>query len=270
MNNDLVKIGIFGCSGRMGRNLLKEVLETEGCILSGGLEHSKSSFLGVDIGELIGQDKIGIAVNDDIENFVGESDVIIDFSNPSATLNLAEVAARQKTALVIGTTGFSGDQQGELESFARSTPIVAAYNMSVGVNTLLGLVEKVAATLDDSYDIEILEMHHNKKIDSPSGTAISLGKAAADGREVALSDVSRKTREGIIGERPRGEIGFATLRGGDVIGDHTVIFAGNGDRIELTHKASNRTIYASGAVRAAKWVTQQDVKLYSMKEVLGI
>ena len=265
-----MKIGILGCAGRMGRTLVKEVLETEGVELSCGLEPHDSPLIGKDIGTLIGNDQIGVAVTDDLESFVSNADAVIDFTAPAATIATAEAAARHNTIHIIGTTGLDSGQEEQLRQYARNIPIVYASNMSVGVNLLLHLIEKVAATLDEQFDIEIVEMHHNQKVDAPSGTALALGKAAADGRNVALADVACKSREGHTGKRPQGEIGFATLRGGDVVGDHTVIFAGAGERIELTHKASNRTIYAKGAVRAALWAANQQPGLYTMQDVLGL
>ncbi len=266
-----MKIAILGCAGRMGRTLLKETLDTEGCTLAGGLEPKGGLHLGTDIGVLAGEGEIGIAVTDDLETLAGAADALIDFTTPAATITAAEACARHKTVHIIGTTGLTAKQQEQLERYAKETPIVFAPNMSVGVNLLAVLAEKVAAALSATdFDIEVLEMHHNQKVDAPSGTALLLGRAAADGRGVALSDVARYTREGNTGARKKGEIGFATLRGGDVIGDHTVMFAGAGERIELTHKASSRAIYARGALRAAKWANGKKPGLYSMKDVLGI
>lgn len=265
-----MKIGVIGCSGRMGKTIVKEILSTEGCVLSGGVDRPSSDFLGEDVGYVAGEEKIGLAITDDIENIIDESDAVIDFTNPVSSVKCAEICARLSTIHIIGTTGLDGNQTNKLYDYAQETPIVFSSNMSIGINLLLGLVEQVASILDTSFDIEILEMHHRNKVDSPSGTALSLGKAAADGRNESLSDIQKLSREGIIGERSRGEIGFATLRGGDVIGEHAIIFAGDGERIELTHKASNRNIYAKGAVRAANWAKEQQPKLYTMKDVLGL
>jgi 4-hydroxy-tetrahydrodipicolinate reductase len=270
MTTETLKIGIFGCSGRMGKALLAEVINSNDCQLSGGLVTEHSSNKGRDLGELAGLEPLGIATTTDIDSFLSDADVVIDFTSPTSTLKLASLCVNSDTTLIVGTTGLSDEQIETLDGYAKHTAIVFAPNMSVGVNLLLGLVEKVAATLDESVDIEIVEMHHRHKVDSPSGTALGLGKAAADGRKVALSDVACYARDGIIGERPPGEIGFATLRGGDVVGEHTVIFADEGERIELTHKASSRTVFARGAVRAAKWAAEKPAKLYSMKDVLGL
>jgi len=266
-----MKIGIIGCAGRMGRTLLKEVISTDGCTLSGGVDHEKSNYLGKDIGSLIHEDTLGICVTDDKDALIFESDAIIDFTTPASSLACAEIASKHGTTHIIGTTGLSGEEQNKLAEYAKHTPIVFAPNMSIGVNLLLSLVEQVASTLDEEYDIEVLEMHHRNKVDSPSGTALALGRAAADGRNIALADVSCRSRDGHTGVRPSGEIGFATMRGGDVIGDHTVMFAGSGERIEITHKASDRSIYSRGAVRAAIWAKQQNPgRLYSMKDVLNL
>ncbi len=270
MKMESLNIGIFGCSGRMGRTLLAEVINTHGCTLSGGLVSGSSSALGKDLGELAGLDTLGLVATDDIESFVSQADVIVDFTSPSSTLECVEICTRLKTPVVIGTTGLTGSQISELENYAKDNVIVFAPNMSIGVNLLLGLVEKVAATLDDSVDIEIVEMHHKHKVDAPSGTALGLGRAAAEGRNVALSDVACYSREGQVGERQKGEIGFATLRGGDVIGEHSVIFADEGERIELTHKASSRNIFARGAIRAAIWTQSSGNGLFSMQDVLGL
>lgn len=264
-----MKIGIIGGAGRMGRMLIKEVLSTQNCSLAGAVEHGKNPLLGKDLGLIIGEEAAGVTLTDNLEKLISSSDAIIDFTTPSATINAAELCAANETAHIIGTTGIDGDGRAKIEKFAKKTPIVMSSNMSIGVNLLIAAVEQAAAKLDDSYDIEIVEMHHKHKVDSPSGTALALGSAAADGRKVALSDVQKLSREGIVGARPRGEIGFATLRGGDVIGDHTVIFAGEGERIEFTHKASGRQIYSRGAVRAALWTKGRKPGLYSMKDVLS-
>lgn len=266
-----MKIGIIGCAGRMGRTLVKDVYLHEGCELSGGTERSGSEYIGQTIGTLIGVETPNIFITDDTEALVTQSDAVIDFTTPENTLALAALTAKHKKAHIIGTTGLDESQHKALASFAEQTAIVHSHNMSVGVNILLDLVEKTAARLEaDSCDIEIVEMHHRYKVDAPSGTALALGEAAAKGRNVALSDVACYAREGHTGARPTGEIGFATLRGGGVIGDHTVIFAGEDERIEITHKAGDRSIFAHGAVRAALWTKGQKPGLYSMKDVLGL
>jgi len=265
-----MKIGIVGCGGRMGRMLVGAVLEAEGCTVAGGTERPGSDAVGRDLGELVGRGTLDRMVGDDPKLLFEASDVVIDFTSPSATLLHAGLAAETRTALVVGTTGLSPEDEAELKAAADRTAIVYAPNYSVGVNLLLALTERAAAILGDDYDIDILEMHHRHKVDSPSGTALGLGRAAAHGRNVALDSVWRKSRDGLIGARPRGEIGFATLRGGDVVGDHTVIFAADGERLELGHKASSRAVFAKGAVRAALWTHGKGPGLYAMRDVLGL
>ncbi len=265
-----MKIGIAGCAGRMGRMLVETVLATEGVTLSGGTENPGNGAVGADIATLTGAEPCGETIGDDPDALFAASDVIIDFTSPDATVRHAGLAATHGTALVVGTTGLRPADFEDLETAARSVPVVQAANMSVGVNLLLGLTQQVAAILGDAYDIEIVEMHHRHKADAPSGTALALGRAAADGRGVDLDAVALRVRDGMIGARHRGDIGFATLRGGDVVGEHTVIFAGEGERIELSHRATSRAVFARGAVRAAVWTAGQPAGLYSMRQVLGL
>ncbi|NUB28429.1 4-hydroxy-tetrahydrodipicolinate reductase [Azospirillum brasilense] len=265
-----MKIGVVGCAGRMGQMLVREIAATPGCTLAGGTERVGGPALGKDIGVLAGLEPLGVVAIDDAAALFAEADAVIDFTSPEASVRHAALAAQSQTVLVIGTTGIGPAQQEPIAQAATHTPIVQSPNMSLGVNLLLALVEQVGRALGDDYDIDILEMHHRNKVDAPSGTALGLGRAAAAGRGVALEDVWQKVRDGHTGVRPRGEIGFATLRGGDVIGDHTVVFAAEGERVELTHKASGRQIYAKGAVRAALWANDKQPGLYSMKDVLGL
>ncbi|TWA69045.1 dihydrodipicolinate reductase [Azospirillum brasilense] len=265
-----MKIGVVGCAGRMGQMLVREIAATPGCTLAGGTERVGGPALGKDIGTLAGLEPLGVVAIDDAAALFAEADAVIDFTSPEASVRHAALAAQSQTVLVIGTTGIGPAQQEPIAQAATHTPIVQSPNMSLGVNLLLALVEQVGRALGDDYDIDILEMHHRNKVDAPSGTALGLGRAAAAGRGVALEDVWQKVRDGHTGVRPRGEIGFATLRGGDVIGDHTVVFAADGERVELTHKASGRQIYAKGAVRAALWANDKQPGLYSMKDVLGM
>ncbi|CAO3372060.1 4-hydroxy-tetrahydrodipicolinate reductase [Azospirillum argentinense] len=265
-----MKIGVVGCAGRMGQMLVREIAATPGCTLAGGTERVGGPALGKDIGVLAGLEPLGVTAIDDAAALFAEADAVIDFTSPEASVRHAALAAQSQTVLVIGTTGIGPAQQEPIAQAATHTPIVQSPNMSLGVNLLLALVEQVGRALGDDYDIDILEMHHRNKVDAPSGTALGLGRAAAAGRGVALEDVWQKVRDGHTGVRPRGEIGFATLRGGDVIGDHTVVFAAEGERVELTHKASGRQIYAKGAVRAALWANDKQPGLYSMKDVLGM
>lgn len=267
---ETLKIGVVGCAGRMGRMLLRTILEADGCELAGGTEPAGSERIGADLGELAGHGALGAAVGDDAVALFAKSDVVIDFTKPAASVAHAELAAQGHVGYVLGTTGLSGDQQSAIEKAAAHTAIVQAANMSLGVNLLLALVERTAGILDAAYDIEILEMHHRHKVDAPSGTALALGQAAAAGREVALDAVAQKVRDGVTGARRRGDIGFATLRGGDVAGEHTVIFAGEGERIEFAHRASTREVFARGAVKAARWVHGKPAGLYSMRDVLGL
>ena len=265
-----MRIGIVGCAGRMGRANLREVLETAGAELAGGVERPGHAALGQDLGVLAGLDPVGIPATDDLDALLAAADAVIEFSTPEATVATAARAAAKGCAHVVGTTGLDARQAGELARSAEGVPIVWAPNMSQGVNLLLGLVERVAGTLDPAFDIEILEMHHRHKVDAPSGTALALGRAAARGRGVALEDAAVRVRDGITGPRQAGTIGFATLRGGDVVGEHRVIFAGAGERLELTHVATDRRIYARGAVRAALWTAGRPPGLYGMDDVLGI
>jgi len=265
-----MRIGIIGAGGKMGHALITEILSHPKLQLSGGVVQAGNADIGRDLGELAGTAKAGAKLSANLEDLVKKSEAVIDFSSPEATTTAVKLTAQYKKIHIIGTTGLSDSQKKGLEKAAKKTVIVFSPNMSVGVNILMALTGKVAKIVDDSYDIEILEMHHGHKKDAPSGTSLGLGRAAAEGRGVDLSEVAKRTRDGIIGERKKGEIGFAALRGGDVVGDHTVIFAGSGERIELTHKAGNRAIYASGAVRAALWAKGKKHGLYSMQDVLDL
>lgn len=264
-----MRIGIAGCTGRMGLALIRAVTETEGVELAAGSIRPDQPVPDKDFWLGCGIKQAQVEVVTSAAALFTVSDAVIDFTTPASTLALAEQAAASGKPLVSGTTGLVAEQQQELAQFATRAPIVWASNMSVGVTLLTALVREVAQKLDPSFDIEIVEMHHRHKVDAPSGTALSLGKAAAEGRGVDFGAMACLAREGQAGARPMGEIGFATLRGGDVVGDHTVIFAGQGERIELTHKSSSRTIYALGAIRAARWVQHRSPGLYSMQDVLN-
>jgi 4-hydroxy-tetrahydrodipicolinate reductase len=265
-----VRIGVMGCGGRMGRMLVAEVHATEGCRLSGGCEAPGNPVLGQDIGTLAGIGPVGLAATPERGDVFAASDVVIDFTIPAASVAHAQFAAAQAKALVIGTTGFDVAQSAALEAAAARAPIVWAPNMSLAVNLLLSLVEQVAARLGDDYDVEILEMHHRYKVDAPSGTALALGAAAAKARGIDLDGHSQRVRDGLTGERRRGDIGFASLRGGDNAGEHVVMFASTGERLELAHRATSRVVYARGAVRAARWAVTRPPGLYRMKDVLGL
>ena len=265
-----LRIGISGCAGRMGRMLVAEVAATPGCTLAGGVDAPSSRDLGKDIGELAGIGAVGLAAGSDVAALLAVSDVVIEFSIPEATLAHVALAAQARKPLVIGTTGIDDKGHAALAAAAKDAPLLWAPNMSLGVNWLLALVEQTAQRLGDDYDIEILEMHHRHKIDAPSGTALALGKAAAAGRKIDLAGKSQRVRDGITGARKRGDIGFATLRGGDNAGEHRVIFAADGEMIELSHRATSRRVFARGAVAAAQWLAPQKPGLYSMKDVLGL
>ena len=265
-----MKIAIAGAAGRMGQMLIRQIAGTPGCTLAGALEGASSNALGRDAGEVAGVGAKGVKIVSDAAAAIGAAQVVIDFTVPAATVTHAKIASEKGVAMVIGTTGLDPAQTALIHEAAKKVPIMWAANMALGVNILLALVEKTASMLDPSYDIEVLEMHHRHKIDAPSGTALALGRAAAAGRKVKLEDVWRKSRDGHTGARPAGEIGFATLRGGDEVGFHTVHYAGIGERLELTHRAFSREIYANGAVKAALWTEGRKAGLYSMKDVLGL
>jgi 4-hydroxy-tetrahydrodipicolinate reductase len=264
------KMGVVGCGGRMGRMLVAEIAATEGCSIAGGSAARGSGYVNQDIGELAGIGRIGIPIGDTVEKLMRDSDVVLEFTSPDATVEHAGLAANLGTAMVIGTTGLSPEQAERVRGAARNIPIVWAPNMSLGVNVLLSVVEEVAKRLGPDWDVEIMEMHHRGKVDAPSGTALALGHAVAAGRGVRLGDVEQRARDGITGPRRTGDIGFAALRGGDATGDHHVIFAGTGERLEIIHRATSRAIYAKGAVRAARWVVGRPPGVYVLKEVLGL
>lgn len=265
-----MKIAVMGAAGRMGRELLRAIHSAPGCEISGGTEPAGSSFVGQDIGELAGLGHLGVAVSSDAGSVIAQSDAILDFTSPAATVAFAKLAAAGGKVHVIGTTGCDAAAEAAIKDAARAATIIKAGNMSLGVNLLAALTKRVAAALDEDFDIEIVEMHHRLKVDAPSGTALMLGDAAAAGRDVGLKEKSVRVRDGHTGARKSGDIGFATLRGGSVVGDHTVIFAGDGERIELTHLAQDRGIFARGAVKAAIWGKGRAPGLYAMTDVLGI
>lgn len=265
-----MKIGITAITGRMGKTIANLISQDPVVELCCGLVRSDSAFVGKDLGEFLGFEKSGNKIISDIDELVKNCDAIIDFSSPALSIQIAEKCAQHKKILVCGTTGFLDDEKQKFSSYAKDAVIIWSSNMSVGVNLLMNLCEKVASVLHDDYDIEILEMHHRNKIDAPSGTAISLGAAVAKGRGVDLKEVSKMSRVGQNCKREKGEIGFVSLRGGDVVGDHSVIFASQGERIELVHKASNRDIFASGAIRAVIWGSGKQAGFYTMRDVLAV
>jgi len=267
---ETVRIGVIGCAGRMGRANLAQLLATEGVELVGGTERPGHAVIGTDLGVLAGLEPIGITCTADNAALMTAAHAVIEFSVPEASVANARLAAEHGCAHVIGTTGLEPADRAALAAAGERTAIVWAPNMSLGVNLLIGLAEKVAASLGEEFDIEIVEMHHRHKVDAPSGTALAIGEAAARGRGKPLDELAVRGRDGFTGARPPGTIGFAALRGGDVVGDHTITFAGDGERLELTHKASSRTIYSAGAVRAALWAGRQKPGLYGMCDVLGL
>jgi 4-hydroxy-tetrahydrodipicolinate reductase len=267
---DRMKIAVMGAAGRMGRELIRAVHAKEGCVLAGAVEQRGSLAVGQDAGLLAGLGKLGVLISDDPLDVFASVDAVLDFTSPAASVEFAALAANARIVHVLGTTGLKGEHEAKIAAAARHCAIVKAGNMSLGVNLLTALTRKVAEALDADFDIEILEMHHRHKVDAPSGTALMLGAAAAQGRRVDLEKVSVRTRDGHTGARRQGDIGFATLRGGSVVGEHTVIFAADGERIELVHRAADRSIFARGAVTAALWGRGKDPGLYSMMDVLGI
>jgi 4-hydroxy-tetrahydrodipicolinate reductase len=265
-----MKLIVVGAAGRMGRTLVRVIAETPGVVLAGAVERAGAPEVGKDSGGLAGLGPNGIPIVADAVPVFAKADGVLDFTVPAATLGFAELAAQARIVHVIGTTGLKADDDTQIKAAARHTVIVRSGNMSVGVNLLAALIRQAAKALDADFDIEILEMHHRHKVDAPSGTALLLGRAAAEGRGVDLDKVSVRVRDGQTGARKRGDIGFATLRGGSVVGDHTVLFAGEGETIELSHKAFDRALFARGAVRAALWGRDKKPGVYSMADVLGL
>jgi 4-hydroxy-tetrahydrodipicolinate reductase len=264
------RIGITGAAGRMGRTLIEAIDAVDGLAVTAAVESPDSSLVGADAGELAGLGKNGVTVVGDLAGIVGDVDVIIDFTVPAATLANVAACRESGVAMVIGTTGFTAQQQGEINAAAKSIPICQASNFSTGVNVCFKLLDMAARVLGDDVDIEVYEAHHRHKIDAPSGTALSMGRVVADALGRDLDKVAVYGREGQTGARDRDTIGFATVRAGDIVGDHTVTFAAEGERVEITHKASSRMSFARGAVRAAAWLVNQDAGLYDMQDVLGL
>jgi 4-hydroxy-tetrahydrodipicolinate reductase len=265
-----MRLIVAGAGGRMGRALTRVIAETPGAVLAGALEAPGSEFLGKDAGVLAGLPANDVKLSADLWALSANADGILDFTVPGATIANVAIAAERGLVHVIGTTGLSGSDEAVIRSVTSRAIVVKSGNMSLGVNLLAALVRRVAQSLDDSFDIEVLEMHHKAKIDAPSGTALMLGEAAAEGRKIALAQHSARGRDGLTGSRRSGDIGFASLRGGTVTGEHSVIFAGPMERIELTHRAEDRTMFAQGAVKAALWARHQKPGFYSMVDVLGL
>jgi len=267
---NLPGIVVTGASGRMGQMLMRTIQDSDKCKLVGAVERKGHAWVGRDVGECMGGAPMDVVVSDDpLETFL-HAQAVIDFTAPAATVEFAAIAAQARIVHVIGTTGMDDDDLAKLNAAARHAVVVRAGNMSLGVNLLVQLTKKVAAALDEDFDIEVIEAHHNKKVDAPSGTALMLGEAAAEGRGVSLEAVSDRGRDGITGARQKGHIGFTAIRGGDIVGEHDVLFAAAGERITLRHVATDRAIFARGAVKAALWGQGQKPGEYDMMDVLGL
>lgn len=265
-----LKIAIAGCNGRMGKSLIQAIENIDGVVLTAASEYAGSSVIGADAGEIAGVGKKGVIITDDFSKVVDQFDLIIDFTRPEPSLNNIELCVKYNKKLVLGTTGFNKEQLAKIDAAAQKISIVFASNFSVGVNLVFNLLEQATKVMGSYADIEIIEAHHRHKVDAPSGTALSMGKVIANTLGKDLDELAVKARDGIIGERKPGTIGFSTIRAADIVGEHTVMFADLGERVEITHKASSRMTFANGAVRAALWLKDQPIGLYSMKNVLGL
>ncbi len=266
----MTRIAITGAAGRMGKNLVEAVLAADGVELTAAIINPNSSLLGADIGELVGAGKVGVAAVGDLADVVDQFDVLIDFTTIELTLSNLQFCRQHGKKIIIGTTGFSAEEKTAITAAGEDTAVVFAPNMSVGVNLCFKLLSLAAEVLGDGYDVEVIETHHRHKVDSPSGTAIRLGEVVAEALGRNLDDCAVYGRQGQIGPRTDKEIGFETIRAGDVVGDHTVLFATEGERVEITHKASSRMTFAKGAVRAAAWLQQHQKGLFDMQDVLGL
>jgi len=265
----MIKIAIAGATGRMGKMLIEAVLNTPDVQLIGALEHDSCTLIGEDAGAFLGK-KTGVVITADITKALSDAEFLIDFTRPEGTMAHLAVALKTGSKMIIGTTGLSSEQIDALKKASANLAIVFAPNMSVGVNATFKLLEIAAKMLNEGYDIEIVEAHHRHKVDAPSGTALRMGEVIADALGEKLDDVAVYAREGHTGERKAGSIGFATIRGGDIVGDHTVLFAGEGERIEISHKSSSRQSYAQGSLRAVRFLENQNSGLYDMQDVLGL
>lgn len=261
---------VAGAGGRMGRAVIAEILKTPGVTLAGGFERPDSTAIGADMGRLAGLDALGLSVDASSDTGMKRAAALIDFTSPAASLENARAAAEAGVAHILGTTGLTDGEEAEVACLARKIAIVRSGNMSLGVNLLAALVEEAARRLSDDYDIEIVEAHHRDKVDAPSGTALLLGRAAAEGRSADLDAKAVRARDGITGPRQAGDIGFAVIRGGGIIGEHKVIFAGSQEALAFSHSALDRGLFAKGAVAAAKWAIGKPAGLYSMRDVLGL
>ena len=265
-----MRVAVIGASGRMGKNLIAAINDSQNCVLGAAIVRAGNSLIGADAGEMAGIGKLQLIVVDSLLACVDDFDVLIDFTIPQLTLENAAFCAKHNKAIVVGTTGLTAEETQQLHFFSQTTQVVFAPNMSVGVNVTLKLLEMAAKTLGDDYDVEIIEAHHRHKVDSPSGTALKMGEVVADALGRDLKECAVYGREGQTGARTQKEIGFETIRAGDVVGDHSVWFATEGERIEINHKASSRMTFAKGAVRAAQWLTDKPIGMYDMQDVLGL
>ena len=263
-------IVVTGASGRMGQMLIETIVASDACHLVGALERENHAWIGQDVGIAMGGQPLGVAVTSDALEAFAKAQAIIDFTAPAATVAFSELAAQARAVHVIGTTGMTEADLAAVKAASHHTAVVRAGNMSLGVNLLVQLTKKVAAALDEDFDIEVIEAHHHHKVDAPSGTALMLGEAAAEGRGVALEDVKDSGRDGITGARHRGDIGFSAIRGGDIVGEHDVMFAAPGERIVLRHMATDRKVFARGALKAALWGQDKAPGEYDMLDVLGL
>jgi len=266
----MIKVAVTGAAGRMGQRIICLTNEAEGMTVSGAIEHPANKLLNEDAGVVAGCGRLDVVIGASLEKAMQHSDVLIDFTFPEVTLENAAVCARLGKAMVIGSTGFTPEQRAKLAGFAKTIPIVFAPNMSVGVNVCFKVLKEIAKSLGDGFDVEIVELHHNKKKDAPSGTAVRMGEVVAEALGRDYHQVANCHREGFTGERTREEIGMQTVRGGDIVGEHTVYFIGMGERIELSHRAMSRDMFARGAVRAAGWLADQQPGIYDMQDVLGL
>ena len=266
----MIKVVVAGAGGRMGGRLISLIGESKSLRLAGAIEKKGHPAVGRDAGEVAGGARLGISIADDLTTLAEKADVLIEFTSPEATLAHVEIMASRKKAMVIGTTGLSAEQVSELKTKATAIPCVLAPNMSVGVNLMLKVIAEMARALGDDYDIEVTEAHHRLKKDAPSGTALKMAEVLAKATGKSLDQVAAYARKGIIGERKRGEIGMQVIRAGDIVGDHTVLFGGIGERLEVTHRASSRDTFAVGALRGAEWVVKQPPGLYDMQDVLDL
>ena len=270
MNNAQIRLAIVGAAGRMGRQLIQAAQEADGVCLGAALVREGSSLVGVDAGELAGTGTTGVRISDNLEGVVNDFDVLIDFTRPEGTLAYLDFCRQHQKAMVIGTTGLDDSAKAAIKEASQEIAIVFAANFSVGVNLVLKLLEKAAKVMGDYADIEIVEAHHRHKVDAPSGTALAMGEAIADAMDWDLNEHAVYAREGHTGERKAQTIGFATVRAGDIVGEHTAMFADIGERVEITHKASSRMTFAKGAVRAADWLSTRKTGLYDMRSVLNL